>query len=173
MSQFVPFQSCTGLIFIKSWPKFCFRISNKIQLQNLDQTSASIPWPKFNFKILTWVSSWTWFDEELRPGFEALALCQTSQLGLKEYLKRRKNIKTSQITKQINNICQSHLAWDKGRKNILSNYLWGQKSLETLFGAVRWLQLIKRPTDTDILSLIGLSEQMDTTRLFPFSWIID
>ena len=43
--------------FIKSWPKFCFRISNKIQHQNLDQTSASKPWPKFNFKILTWVSS--------------------------------------------------------------------------------------------------------------------
>ena len=167
MSQFVPFQSCTGLIFIKSSPQFCFRMSNQIQLQNLDQTSALIPWPKFNFKILTW------FDEELGPGFAALALCQTSQLGLKEYLKWRKDIKTLQITKQINNIFQSHLAWDKGRKNILSNYLWGQKSLETLFGAVRWLQLIKRPTDTDILSLIGLSEQMDTTRLFPFSWIID
>ena len=49
----------------------------------------------------------------------------------------------------------------------------GLESLEILFGAVCWLQLIKRPTDTDILSLIGLSEQMDTTRLFPFSWIID
>ena len=40
------------LSYVTSWSKFSFRISIKLQLPNLDQTSGSKSWPNFNFKIL-------------------------------------------------------------------------------------------------------------------------
>ena len=42
----------------KSWSKFSFRVSTKLQLQNLNQTSTSIYWPNFGFKISNELQNW-------------------------------------------------------------------------------------------------------------------
>ena len=61
------------------------------------------------------------------PGFEALALCQTSQLGLKKYLKRRKIIKKHHEKLLNKSVTSVNLTWSetKSVKNILIKYLWG------------------------------------------------
>jgi len=43
---------------ITKWSKFSFRISTKLQHQNLDHTLASKCWPNFSFKFFTKIQFW-------------------------------------------------------------------------------------------------------------------